>query len=428
MKKIIKFILKIYFNVISSPTERQCRAGEARNLAFQFENKNEIPRRYAPRNDNDSRFLKWLGIIIAFIIFHAAANAQWETETTLHTSIDDNVSNNYEQLNDKITRLNLGTGYIFDDSDWNTQLFYQGSYNYYSTLTDRIYYFHSAGIATTYLGETHEFDLGATYSTRLNRSAYSFLGYNEFNVYVTHKAEPVEGFISTFGYRANYTAFDELSDLDNLENVLFGNITHSFETKTTLIAGGDIGAKWYSPVSTSSSVSQSRGNGSIMKSVGTVTSQATAFIKIGQSLFEKTGLSGYARYQLNILNNARSLLNIYSVTDDEIFDTRYGYEGLYYELSLKQLFPYAIAAEIGYGVAEKNYINSAAYDLIGNILSSERNDMRYIFSAELKKGFDISEGNTLVMSLQYDSIVNDSNDPYFNYHNSVVAFQLGFSF
>jgi hypothetical protein len=372
--------------------------------------------------------MKKMMMVIALTILYATAHAQWETETTLHTSIDDNVNNNYEQLNDKITQLNLGTGCTFDDSDWNTQFFYQGTYNYYATLTDKVYYFHSTGIAATYLGEAYEFDLGATYSARLNRSAYSFLGYHEFNAYLTHKAEPVEEFISTFGYRANYTEFDELSDLNNLENVLFGNITHSFETKTTLIAGGDIGAKWYSPVSTSSTMPQSRGNGGIMKSVGTVTSQATAFVKIGQSLFEKTGISGYARYQVNILNNARSLLNIYSVTDDEIFDTRYGYEGLYYEFSMKQLFPYAIAAEIGYGVAEKNYINSAAYDLNGNILSSTRNDMRYILSAEIKKGFEISESNSLVMSLQYDSIINDSNDPYFNYNNSVIAFQLGFDF
>ena len=366
--------------------------------------------------------------LIALTVLYTTVNAQWETETTLHTSIDDNVNNNYEQLNDKVTQLNLGTGYTFDDSDWNTQFFYQGSYNHYAALTDRIFYYHAAGIAATYLGEEHEFDLGATYSARLNRSAYSFLGYDEIGAYITYKTEPVEEFIGTLGYRASYTSFNELSELNNLENVLFGNVTYSFETKTTVIAGGDLGAKWYSPVPTEGAMGGSRGNGSIMKSLGTMTSQVSAFVKIGQSIFEKTGLSGYVRYQANILNNARSLLNIYSVTDDEIFDTRYGYEGLYYELSVKQLFPHAFAAEIGYGVAEKNYVNSAAYDLNGNILSSSRNDMRYIFSAEIKKGFDISENNTLAMSLQYDSIINNSNDPYFNYHNSVVALQLGFGF
>ncbi len=371
--------------------------------------------------------MKTIMMFIALTVIYATVYAQWETETTLHTSIDDNVNNNYERLNDKTTQLNLGTGYTLGDSDWNTQLFYRGSYNHYMTLTDRIYYFHSTGIAATYDGEAHEFDLGATYSARLNRSAYSFLGYDEFDAYVAYKAEPVESFIGTLGYRANYTTFNELSDLNNLENVLSGSLTHSFATKTTVIAGGDIGAKWYSAVSTERSMRGSRGN-SIMKSLGTMTSQASAYVKIGQSLFEKTGISGYARYQVNILNNARSLLNIYSVTDDEIFDTRYGYEGLYYEFSLKQLFPYAMAAEIGYSVAEKNYVNASAYDLRGNLLSAARNDMRYIFSAELKKGFEISESNTLAVSLQYDSIVNDSNDPYFNYTNNVFAFQLELGF
>src|SRR5512147_3188543 len=112
-------------------------------------------------------------------------------------------------------------------------------------MTDRIYYFHSAGVTSTYYGDDHEFDLGATYSARLNRSAYSFLGYDIFNAYVTYTAEPWKEFTSSAGYRANYTSFAELSDLNNVENVLFFTLTHLFPTKTTVIAGGDIGAKWY---------------------------------------------------------------------------------------------------------------------------------------------------------------------------------------
>ncbi len=37
---------------------------EAKNLVYYFELKNEIPRRLAPRNDNDLGFLRWLLIII----------------------------------------------------------------------------------------------------------------------------------------------------------------------------------------------------------------------------------------------------------------------------------------------------------------------------------------------------------------------------
>ena len=128
--------------------------------------------------------------------------------------------------------------------------------------------------------------------------------------------------------------------------------------------------------------------------------------------------------RVNILNNARSLATMYSVTDDEIFDTRYGYEGLSYEINVKQLFAHAFALDLGYGVAQKNYINSAAYDGEGNILAPQRNDTRYIFSLALKKGFDIGGGNSLAVMLLYDSILNASNDHYYNYSNNVAALRL----
>ena len=376
------------------------------------------------KKEESEKQMKRYAIVSLLMFGVVTSRAQWGLETSLHTSVDDNVNNNYEQLHDNVTQMNLGTGYTMDDSDWNTQVFYVGSYNYYSTLTDKIFWYHSAGITSSYFGLDHEVDLGATFSQRLNRSTYSFLGYNEINGYITYRAELGNGFSDLVGYNAHYTSFDELTALNNFENTFSVNLTKQFESRTTVVAGGDIGVKWYSVSENDSSITRSRGSGGIMKSLGTVTSQTSAFVKIGQSVFEQTGISGLVRYRVNILNNARSLATMYSVTDDEIFDTRYGYEGLSYEINVKQLFAHAFALDLGYGVAQKNYINSAAYDGEGNILAPQRNDTRYIFSLALKKGFDIGGGNSLAVMLLYDSILNASNDHYYNYSNNVAALRL----
>jgi hypothetical protein len=140
---------------------------------------------------------------------------------------------------------------------------------------------------------------------------------------------------------------------------------------------------------------------------------------------EGTGLSLTTKYQWNIQKQTRYLSSSYgAVSDDELFDDHYGYEGLQTSLMLTHLLSESMLLRVTGGVQNRLYSSLAAYDLDGNVLSSQRNDQRASLSLLFQRDFQM--GFTLKAAI--DFIRNYSNDPYYDYRNTAVALELSLPF
>jgi hypothetical protein len=369
-------------------------------------------------------------IILIFLsgIYALTAFAQFTVETNYGTILDDNIDNNYLHISDRIASGSLKTGYGWSSEQTEIGLFYTGSINYYSQIIDRSFYTHRMNFDyERRFGEedASTFTASTGFSTRLDRGDYTIYDHQIYDGTLQLQHFFTEMLKGEGVYAFNYVRFSELPVFNYTEHVLSTEGAAYFSTKTTLIARANIGMKKYSSANydlTTASSGMGRGRNKSSKSTPSVT-QLIGIVKVGQSIFENTGLSFTAQYQWNIQKESRYLSSEYdNISDDAIFDDHYGYEGLQLSGMLTQVISSDIRIRLVGSIQNKLYSNLAAYDLADNIISGQRSDTRTTMSLQFTKEFE-SLGITL--NATYDYIVNDSNDSFYHYTNN--AFSIGLS-
>jgi hypothetical protein len=373
------------------------------------------------------KFRKVLGAawFVVTTIVTSNAYAQVGFETRISTMYDDNILNNYQRISDKVSTLTLDAGYGFAGTRWDARVFYDGALNYYQTFTDRTNQFHSVQASFVhYSGEDEEniLNVGFSYGQGFYRGSYAFYDHGQMSATVQYKQFISDFVINNLGYAFRSIRFSGMTDFSYSEHALSGSFSFALPTQTTVIVQTDLGAKFYStPNATSVTGGMRMGGISLAPSV----IQCTPLVRIGQSIIEGTGLSLTTKYQWNIQKQTRYLSSSYgAISDDELFDDHYGHEGLQTSLMLTQLLPESMLLRVTGGVQNRLYPSLAAYDLDGNVLSSQRNDRRTALSILLQKDFEM--GFTLKAAV--DFIRNFSNDPYYDYRNTAVALELRLPF
>lgn len=366
--------------------------------------------------------------LLSFLLGFKAAWAQFSFGARVMTMYDDNVNNNHLGLSDKVALLSWQGARDWESETRNTQLFYTGAYSYFDQVQERTFHYHSTGLTHSHLlGAERQTQLnaGLTYNLRRNRASYTFYDYQQVSAYVNLKHYLAERSLGRFSYSFRYLSFDELSDFNYAEHYGFAQLTQSFATKTTLILEADLGAKIYTSANLEETASMSRGRGHGGQNISTSKPKVTQFTgiaRLGQGIITGTGLSLTAQYQLNLQKDSRYLSSEYGViSDDELFDDHYGYEGPQVNVMLTQLLPAGIVMKISGGRQVRNYSERPAYDLAGNQTADARADKRRFFSTQLEKtvkplGFSLG--------LAFDYIRNESNDLFYDYTNNTFAVQL----
>ena len=364
----------------------------------------------------------WL-VFTTMVISNAYAQVGFESH--ISTMYDDNILNNYQQISDKISTLSLDAGYGFDGTHWDARVFYDGALNYYQSVTDRTNQFHSVQASfTLYSGEDEEnvLNVGFSYGQGFYRGSNTYYDHAQLAATVQYKQFLGDLVINNLGYTFRSIGFSEMSDFSYSEHALSGSFSFALPTQTTLIVQTDLGGKFYSTLG-GTGVTDGMRKGGMSLAPGVI--QCTPLVRIGQSITQGTGLSLTTKYQWNIQKQSRYLSSSYgAVSDDELFDDHYGHEGLQTSLMLTQILPESILLRVTGSVQNRLYSSLAAYDLDGNVLSSQRNDQRTSLSIMLQKGFDM--GFTLKAAA--DFIRNSSNDAYYNYRNTAVALELNLPF
>jgi hypothetical protein len=375
------------------------------------------------------RFLLfWVGILLPLW-----ASAQWSITPAVSMMFDDNVNNDYQRTADRVSSLSLTI-----ERDWETErgglaLFYGGGLTYFSKVTDRTFHVHTAGMKlTTVFGAEEQGSLssGLSYQTRVNREWYTFYDYR--NVSFDAAAEYIlsDLIVGKAAYTFNSYSFRNLSEFDHTEHVGLIRLRSSLQTRTSLMFEGTIGEKIYSTSNEQDIVSMAggtggRGAGSMNGSAPSVT-QATALIRVGQGITDATGLSLTTQYLWNLKKESRFLSTDYgAVSDDEVFDDHYGYEGPSWNLMLTQILFEDLSLRVKAGTQRRSYSARQAFDLQGEDLGFTREDFRSFLTLSVRRSFP-----TLGVSvdLLYDYIRNDSNDPYYHYSNNALSVEFSFLF
>jgi hypothetical protein len=368
------------------------------------------------------------------MLMHGAARTQFSAEATVTTLLDDNVNNSYLQVRDKITEAGLKAGYDWETEVSNTQLFYSGSLNYFSAITDRTFQAHAFGGTYSYLFDEEKQTLlntGATYGMRLGRGDYTIYDNTQLSLYANIKHSFAERLAGKASYSFRSVSFSELSDFNYTEHYGFIQGTFFRPTRTTLILEADIGTKIYSTPNYDSAMqqpSQGKGKGSaqhIAASTPSVT-QLIGLARIGQPIMEGTGLSLTTTYQVNLQKESRYLSSEYgTISDDELFDDHYGYEGLQTSLMLTQLLPAEMQLKLIGSLQDRNYSERPAYDLNNIQTADTREDTRKVLTLQLEKRF---ESIGVLLGLSYDYIINSSNDVFYDYTNNALTVRLSYSY
>ena len=369
------------------------------------------------------------GVIIAVLLVASSAHvrAQWSVGAGLETMIDDNVNNNVLRQSDRISSFGLQAEYDWITERTNTGLLYEGAYNYYSMVPGRTNQGHAAGLTFAQLfGENEEtlWNAAATYGMRLDREEYAFYDNTSFALSNTIKHQFSESMLGRAGYTFRLMRFSNLSTFNHAEHQVFAQTSFFLPSQTTIIGQIDLGMKLYSTPNEDSTVAgQSRGRRSSALSSPGVT-QLTGSVRVGQSVFQNTGLSITGSYQLNIRKEIRYLGSSYGlIADDEIFDDHYGYEGPQAGIMLTQILPWDMKLRLTGNVQRRTYASQGAYDNAGVQVGAERLDSRSALNVQVHIPV---RALGCTVGLAYDHIRNSSNDAYYDYTNNAFTLHLSY--
>ncbi len=354
------------------------------------------------------------------------ASSQVFMESSVSSMLDDNVNNNAEQLKSAVTSLQLNGGYGWSGEESDVNLFYDGSFTYYSSLLERTNQFHSLNLeyvsAFGIEGE-HSFSIGTSAGSGINRDSYTVFDHSVYSLFTNLKFMVNEWMIIKGGYSARSMSFANLGDFSYSEHAVFLHSAFALSSTTTAILQTDLGSKFYATTPSGESTTMRKGGlSSLMPSV----TQVIGTVKIGQRLSDELGLSLTEKYQWNIQKQTRYLSSDYGfISDDELFDDHYGYEGLHSSLALTALVSESVTLKLSGGIQNKLYSTLPAYTMDGTFVADQRKDSRSYVNFGVRKNF---EDAGFSLKAAFDFIQNNSNDAFYSYKNNAVTVEIGIPF
>ncbi len=365
-------------------------------------------------------------VIITLVILSQNVFGQFNAQTTISSMYDDNVNNNALQLKSNVTTMNLNGGYSWEGEHFLANMNYDGTFSYYEALLERTNHFHSINGEFTQLSgsdDQNAYTLGGMIGTSVNRDAYVIFDHSQYSAFINYKYFVTDWMINKGGYTMRRISFSSLGDFSYTEHALFAHAAFAVTPATTAIVQTDLGTKFYSTTPASANSSMRRG---VMSSLLPSVTQLTGTIKIGQRITDDIGISITGRYQWNIQKQTRYLSSEYGfISDDELFDDHYGYEGLHTSATITSIISESMTLKLSGGIQNKVYSSLSAYDLSGNFVADQRTDARTYVNIGLQRNFD-----DLGISLKgaVDFIQNSSNDSFYSYKNNAFTLELGVPF
>ncbi len=367
--------------------------------------------------------MKRLCALVGMIIGSAlAARGQMSVDVSLATMVDDNLYGTADPIHDRMTESALSLGYAFDAELSSTNIAYEGALSYFSENPDRTFHGHTLGLrhSHTFSEEGQAMiEIGGSYSRRFNRAAFELYDFSEYSIYANFKHTLATRAAGKAGYHFRSVLFSGLGDFNYSEHSGFLQGIVSVSPTTTLIVEADLGVKIFHTVNQDTTVRRQHGSRQSDPSSIPGVTQLAGLVRVGQQVTPGTGLSLTGRYQHSVYREARYFsTGTTLVSDEEVFDDHYGYDGGYASVMITQLLPADMRLRLTTSYQERLYASALA-DNSGSL----RRDIRRILTVLFNKQFS-SLGFSIALS--YDYIVNSSNDPMYGYDNNAVAVRVSY--
>lgn len=377
-------------------------------------------------------------VILCFSMF-SVSFSQTGIRFSYETVMDDNAFKNYENLADVIHQPQLSLFYEHTGEKGGFHLFYNGSSFLFTEFSARHYYYHSFGLTSQHWGDDGRRTLswGLQGGQRFNKTEYQYYDYRHADGYINFRLDNQNGRIWVLGAQARYRRNAELAEFNFLETLAFIRGSFFLKSRTTVIGKLQAGYKvftesitneeWVETLSGTGPVGHGHGKGknnnsgqdTLYTQVVRVESpqdaafQLTGSLRLAQSLGSKTGFAAELTIQRNLNGGSRILSGQDSgyETNDELFDDPYSYDINDLSLELTQLLPWQSRLKIEAVIGQKKY-DRLVYDLDGTAVEGlKREDKIRMIGVSFRKTVRLGNmGKSMILSLNYAYIDNDSND------------------
>jgi hypothetical protein len=340
------------------------------------------------------------------------------------------------------------------------RLFYDLDAGSFDSPGDWSYRLHELGasyrVAGADSGHRRLFVTGSL-SGRRNGDAWTSADYTAAGAGFNVEVEPTNGATFRTGYRADVRRFSDLSALTQLEQRVFASVIANFQTRTTVIAEGQLGAKHYdgwvftevTPVAIDGAVTTTTvGRGwragmgpSVRGTYATTTASsergtagmASVMGRIAQSLSDRTGV----RVEVTARRTFGSVPPMLVTTpagffEDGVYDDPFASDGLFIEGGITHAF--ASGAELGVTAwsAHKDYASAVALDTAGVALpgSPLRWDRVQLLSVMYRQPLLPARTGALNVAAEigYRSLRHRSIDAYYNYNSHALSLGLSIGY
>lgn len=358
-----------------------------------------------------------LPLILIIIFVNSEIKAQFYLTADVEGYYDDNIFNNYLNETDFINAFTGELGYDIESEQNNFELYYIGFLNRYYKYTDKSTVIHKFGAVNTYLFSDYDnpLNIGLNYAVRINKEDYYIYDFNQISAYANYMHSLSESNKIQLGVIGNRIDYENFSLFSHYQLKAFLRSINSFESRTSLTIAVEIDQKNY--------IEDYKSQG-----LADEVLQAKFYLQLGQGITDDLGLSAFVFLRNNISGGNRYFNNInYVFYEEELFNDIYSNEGIETGLTLSYLFRPNIMGKIASRYEIRNYTDLPAADEEGNDLEELRQDDQFSIGASLEFGLgEILSG--LYLSLNYNYIMNSSNDYYYDYTNQIYAITLGFDF
>lgn len=368
----------------------------------------------------------FVGLFLSLLCSTVFAADRATMRVNTYVSYTDNLFQNYNRRSDWITLAYIDLDYALRPS---MNLYYTGNANVFAEYRDLFSHTHQVGLSYVRPGKgRNAIYFGLTMDLRLDRPIYRYYDYAQSSAYVNAKRYLRPTLLGWSGYQVNYRNYLNADDYSFIEQTAFLRLSRFFQTRTTLQLQGNLGLKTY----VRSSNQDSTSTGVVTRSGDARTlAQATAGVKVAQSLMRYTGLQfEYLRRFTLAGRNRYAALEGYN-TDDELFDDRYSHEGQEFRTKLKYSANSVFSVEIMGRYVKRKYAGRPALDLNGFIIHPDlvREDARKSLSVKSTKVFKLSKGWLHKTTITAEWLLNRiaSTDSYYDTSGQVfsVGVQLG---
>jgi hypothetical protein len=418
--------------------------------------------------------------------------AQWIGSLSLDNGYDDNMFRNYSATASASTDLSLMYGYFPEEENWAIN--YSGSLSSFSEYPDRMYTLQNLAASYSYAygqNEENVLSILGSGNMRIDGAEYTLYDYSQAVGSLSLRQKLVADIPLLLSYRARYRNYPNFGELSYLEHFASIGTMLFFETRTSVRIQADYGYKNYlSSIDIIPSSSAGAGNVTGSSSGTTVegggpggsggggdsgggnggggngggsegttpgrkglnengnnggmestveyliyeepsTTQLSAWINIGQSLSETTGLSVRYLKRWNLTDRGRAFVGgaVDFIGEEDLFDDPYSYESDELSLTVTQMLDHGIKIRGGAFYLLKTY--GYPYTLDYSVPDTDlRQDERSGGWVRVEKRFagDWLLFSGLRLSLGYVYLTNDSNTAYYNYSSNAVSLGLSTDF